>query len=110
MPLAAIDNAFLFAAVIVTVAVAGVPRLAAVAEDSATEKLLPPAPVVEIGTANVLAVASPAVQFKVPEVPVKSAPETAVPALVAYLTLAAVLEPGARSTVTVTWPDLVVTP
>ena len=83
LPLTAMENALLLAALIEIVEVAGVPRLAPVDADSVTAKLLPPAPVLRIGTANVLAVASPTAQCKVPEVLVKSVPGTAVLALLA---------------------------
>jgi hypothetical protein len=54
------------------------------------------------GTEKVLAAASPAVQFKVPEVAVYSFPLTAEPLLVAYVTLTAPLVPLLRFTVTFT--------
>jgi hypothetical protein len=83
LPLTAIENAPLFAALIETVDFAGVPSVAPDAAESATLKLLPPAPLFRIGTANVLELLSPAGQLKLPDVLVKSVPATADPAAVA---------------------------
>jgi hypothetical protein len=90
---------------IVISSLAGEPKLAPVAADSVTVKFFAPLnPVAPKDTAKVFAAISPAAQFKVPPAAVYWAPETAVPLLVTYFTVAAPLEPPVRLTLTVTLP------